>query len=122
MTVNDVLRQIDVNVHCDSCGDFTVGADVVAESQHLLAAGCPGSTHECPPQLLASLLDPSAVESLLQASSEPEVAARVPIQQSSTSKAVRVVVRPNDKLDAQAIPRWEADGGAVPRTQQGSPC
>lgn len=73
--MTDTLKQIAVNVHCDGCGDFTVGADVIAESQRLLAQGCPGSPHECPPQLLATLLDPSALEWLEQARSTLEDAA-----------------------------------------------
>lgn len=39
----DILRTLAVEVHCDQCGDFEIGADVIAESQRMLAEGCLGS-------------------------------------------------------------------------------
>lgn len=43
--MTDILKHLAVDVHFDECGDFTVGADVIAESQRLLAEGCPGDPH-----------------------------------------------------------------------------
>jgi hypothetical protein len=65
--VNDVSRHLAVDVSCEQCGDFTIGGDVVAESQRRLAQGCPGSPHECPAALFAELVGPGALASLERA-------------------------------------------------------
>lgn len=86
----DILKHISVDVHCDQCGDFTIGADVIAESQRLLARGCPGSPYECPPDLFASLLDPSALEALEKAWVDLESAIQAPVRQVRLRDASRV--------------------------------
>lgn len=112
----DILKALTLDVHGDQCGDFDIGADVVADSQRLLAAGCPGSPHECPPELFATLLPESALESLRTAWNELESAARGPVRQVSLDDSPHVAPRPNDKLDPRTIARWEDDGGYIPTT------
>lgn len=65
--MTDILKDLNLDVHCDRCGEFTVAADVISESQHMLERGCPGSPYECPAQLFATLVDKSALESLAKA-------------------------------------------------------
>lgn len=113
--MSDILRHVYVDVHCSQCGDFAVRADLVAESQRLLADGCPGSPYECPPALFATLLDRHAVESLERAWSDLEDAARSPVRRVSIGDPLRVAVHPNEKLDQQAVSRWEDEGGSVRR-------
>ena len=110
----DILKVLTVDVHCDQCGDFNIGADVVAESQRLLAEGCPGSPYECPPELFATLLPESALESLQTAWGALESAARGPVRQISLDDSLRVAAHPNDKPDPRTIARWEDDGGYIP--------
>ena len=74
--LTDILKQLDVNVRCEQCGEFSVSAAVIAESQHLLVHGCPGSPHECPAELFATLVDSSALESLVKAWEQFEKNAR----------------------------------------------
>lgn len=62
--MSDILKHVDVQVHCQQCGDFIVSADVIAESQRMLEEGCPGSPYECTPELYATLLDRSLLEKL----------------------------------------------------------
>ncbi len=31
--MTDILKSLSVDIHCHQCGDFTLGADVIAESQ-----------------------------------------------------------------------------------------
>lgn len=114
--MTDILKSVTVDVHCDECGDFAVGADVIAESQRLLAAGCPGSPFECPPQLFASLLDPSAVKSLQQAWRALEGAARRPVRDVTSREWLRVAAPPKDEPDPYATCRWQDDGGYTPTT------
>lgn len=99
--MNDILRRFYVDVRCDQCGDFTVGADVVAESQRLLAEGCPGSEFECPPGLLAELLEPTFLASL---ESDQERAQEVAVRQVSRGHSLRVVVRPRHPHGSQQTP------------------
>lgn len=96
--MNDTLKHFYVDVRCDQCGDFTVGADVVAESQRLLAEGCSGSGFECPPELLAELLEPTFLRSLERAGSDPERAEEIAVFEAPRRHAQRVVVRPIDAL------------------------
>lgn len=119
--MTDLLKHVAVEVHCDQCGDFTVGADVIAESQRLLAQGCPGSSYECPPTLFASLLEPSAVDALQRAWSALERTVRSPVREVSAD-ALRIALAPNDKQDPRAVLRWEDDGGYIPGTPRGAPC
>lgn len=70
--MTDILDHLDVHVRCSQCGEYTVSAAVIAESQRLLEEGCPGSPHECPPQLIATLAEPEALESLSRAWHEVE--------------------------------------------------
>ncbi len=85
-----VLKDIQVDVACNRCGEFSVSAEVIAESQRLLALGCPGSHYECPPELLAGLLGSAELELLQKARSDPA------------------------ETRAAAVMRWEDDGGYVP--------
>ncbi len=119
--MSDLLRNLYLDVHCGQCGDFAVRADVVAESQRLLANGCPGSPHECPPTLLATLLDRRALDLLERAWRGLEAAARSPVRQVSVSDSLRLAVRPSEELEARAIFRWEDDGGYIPTTFQSPP-
>lgn len=109
--MTDILKTLAVDVHCDQCGDFTVGADVVAESQRLLAEGCPGSAHECPPTLLATLLPQAALESLESAWSALEGAARSPVERVTIEESPHVSTRLAGPLEPRT--RWEDDGGSV---------
>jgi hypothetical protein len=111
--VSNISRNLAVDVHCERCGDFTVGADVIAESQRLLAAGCPGSAHECPPTLFATLLDPAALESLERAWRALEDAAGSPVRHISIDDPLRVAVQLGEPLDPRSIRRWEDDGGYI---------
>lgn len=111
----DILRALSVEVHCPQCGDFTVGADIIAESQRLLAAGCPGSPHECPPTLFATLLPQAALESLERVWNELESAVRAPVRQLSFDVSSHEAPHPDEKLDPRILSRWEDDGGYIPR-------
>jgi hypothetical protein len=116
--VIDILKALSVDVHCDQCGDFSIGADVIAESQRLLAEGCPGSPHECPPQLFGTLLPQSALESLRRAWDALEHATNGPVRQISLDDAPRVASRPKDALDPRTLARWEDDGGYIPNARK----
>ncbi|PKN53834.1 MAG: hypothetical protein CVU56_29780, partial [Deltaproteobacteria bacterium HGW-Deltaproteobacteria-14] len=74
--MTDILEHVDVHVACDQCGDYTLSAAVVAESQNLLECGCPGSSYECPPALIATLVEPAALRSLERAWREVEQSAQ----------------------------------------------
>lgn len=110
----DILKALTVDVHCDQCGDFNLRGDVIAESQRLLAEGCPGSPHECPPELYATLLPQSALESLRRAWDALESGTRRPVRQISLAGLSRGAPPPNDALESRTIARWEDDGGYVP--------
>ncbi len=112
--MTDLLKHLVLDVHCDQCGDFNIGADVIAESQRLLAEGCPGSPYECPPELFATLLPQSALESLQAAWDALESATRDPVRQISLDDSPRDAPRTKDKLDPRTIARWEDDSGYVP--------
>lgn len=118
--MTDLLKHVAVEVHCDQCGDFTVRADVIAESQRLLAQGCPGSSYECPPTLFATLLEPSAIDALQRAWSALESTVGSPVREVSAD-ALRIFVSP-DKQDPRAVLRWEDDGGYIPSTPRGAQC
>ena len=111
--MTDLPKHLYVDVHCDRCGDFAIRADVIAESQRLLANGCPGSAYECPPELYATLLEPADLESLQRAWSNLDKTTRSPLRQVSVNDGLRVCVDPLRKLDPMAISRWEDDGGYV---------
>lgn len=110
--MSNLLRHIDVEVRCEQCGEFTLPADVIAESQRLLAEGCPGSAHECPPALYATLLEPSALRALESAWRQMEAAARGPARSISVGDGESLGARPSDSLDPVALARWEDDGGS----------
>lgn len=112
--MTDILKAVSVDVHCDQCGDFTVGADVIAESQRLLARGCPGSSFECPPTLFATLLPEAVLESFERAWVELESAAHNPVRRVEVSEASSVRVGADSEPEQRAISRWEDDGGRVP--------
>ena len=120
--MNHILRHFYVDVRCDQCGDFTVGADVVAESQRLLADGCPGSEFECPPELLANLLEPVFLESLERDGSGPGRDHEIVVRQVARGHALRVAVRPMPEPDARNVSRWEDDGGYCPPPPLSKPC
>ena len=109
--MSDILKHLDVNVHCEQCGDFSVRADVIAESQRLLAEGCPGSVYECPPQLLATLLSSSGLKSLQRAWDDLQRSTQASIGQVTFTDCPRVDVTPGGELDPHAVARWEDDGG-----------
>ncbi len=119
--MTDILKALSVDVHCDQCGDFNLGADTIAESQRLLAEGCPGSPHECPPALFATLLPQAALQSLQRAWSALESATQSPIRQLSLEGSPRLALHSIDNLEARAIARWEDDGGCVPSETGGNP-
>ena len=118
--MSDILRGFYADVRCDRCGDFTVGADVVAESQRLLAEGCPGSQFECPPELLTELLEPTVLESLKRAGCGPENANEIVVLQVTRGHALRVAVRPVP--DTRNLSRWDDDGGYVPTPPRSDSC
>lgn len=117
-----ILKNIDVHVRCRQCGDFHISAEVIANSQRLLAEGCPGSSYECPPQLFATLLEPSALASLERAWSALESTVRSPVRDVSPADSLRVAVYPNDKMNPRAICRREDDGGSIAGTPPSAPC
>ncbi|HEU5073142.1 MAG TPA: hypothetical protein VFU02_03200 [Polyangiaceae bacterium] len=119
--MTDILKNLAVDVHCDQCGDFTVGADVIADSQRMLADGCPGSSHECPPTLLATLLPQAALQSLEKAWRDLESAARRPVRQITIEESSQIPTRPADQVDPRIISRWEDDGGYVPTPVRSAP-
>lgn len=120
--MSDILRRFYVDVRCDQCGDFTVGADVVAESQRLLADGCPGSGFECPPELLANLLEPAHLESLERTGRGSGPGNEIVVRQVSRGHVLRVPVRPVPEPDARNLSRWEDDGGYVSSAPRSDSC
>jgi len=121
--MSDILRRFYVDVRCDQCGDFTVGADVVAESQRLLADGCPGSEFECPPERLANLLEPTHLKSLETTGSDPGRAKEIVVRQvNRRGHALRIAVRPAPRPDTRNLSRWEDDGGYVPTSPRSDSC
>ncbi len=112
--MTDILRTFSVDIACDQCGDFSVGLDLIAESQRLLASGCPGSPHECPPALLASLLPKSALESFERAFRDLERAARDPVRAISVEGPSPTATPLGYGVDSRALARWEDDGGLIP--------
>ncbi len=74
--MTNILKELDVNVRCAHCGEFTISADTIADSQRLLEHGCPGSPSECPAQLFSTLVDRSALEELATAWKNVEKSAR----------------------------------------------
>ncbi len=118
--MTNILEHCYVDVHCGQCGEFAVRADVIAESQRLLEQGCPGSTYECPPALLATLLERSALESLEQAWTTLASTAHDPVQQVTLDDALHVprqategAPAPDEELRWD-VSRWDDDGGFVP--------
>lgn len=91
--MKDRLSDVLVDVSCHQCGDFTVAADVIAESQRLLESGCPGSPYECPAVLYASLLDPAALDALRAAWSDLGRSARASGRRVTICDALCVSVR-----------------------------
>lgn len=118
--MTDILENVCVEVDCDQCGNFAVGADVIAESQRLLEEGCPGSPYECPPTVLSTLLDQSSLEALGRAWRNLETAARSPVRRIFLDDSFRVPVHAGRDADPRAVSRWEDDGGYVPATPRGA--
>lgn len=112
--MTDSLKNIVVDVHCEQCGDFTVGADVIADSQRLLEEGCPGSSYECPPAVFAELLSESALASL-QSEAQGTVR-RISVDWSCVGACSL------ESLKSRAICRWEDDGGYVATTPRIEAC
>lgn len=119
--MTNILETLSVNVHCDQCGDFSIGANLIAESQRMLAEGCPGSSHECPPTLFATLLPRSTLEALEKAWNDLERAVRSPVRQVTIEEPCQVSTPGDGTLDSHTISRWEDDGGYVPPPQS-APC
>src|SRR5690554_1355417 len=115
--MTDAFHTIAVDVHCEQCGEFAIGADVIAESQHLLADGCFGSPYECPAALFATFLSESTVASLERAFSGLEIATQRPVRRIAIDWP-RVGAHTDDELDPLAISRWEDDGGCPTITPQ----
>ncbi len=107
--MTDLLKRISVEVHCDQCGNFILGADVIAQSQQLLATGCPGSTHECPPSQLANLLPQSALTRLESAWHDLEEGSPSTVKLSINTPPPRT--HADDKNSCGCVDRWEDDGG-----------
>lgn len=128
--MTDILKHILVDVHCGHCGDFAIGADVIAESQRMLAEGCPGSPYECPPEVLAPLLEPSALASLERAWADLEATRGGRSRQIAfgepphvpVGEPRHVPVDATEQGDAMALDRWENEGGTAPRTQRCAQC
>lgn len=91
--MNDGLADVLVDVRCHQCGDFTVAADAIAESQQLLETGCPGSPYECPVVLYASLLAPAALDALKTAWNDLGRSARASRRPVTICDALCVSVR-----------------------------
>lgn len=110
--MSDILKHLLVDVHCGHCGDFTVRADIIAESQRMLAEGCPGSRYECPPQAFAPLLDPAALASLEKAWAELEATSGERTRRMALDEPLHLAVdsaEPGDRGDG---------GGDTPRAQR----
>ncbi len=118
--MHEILKYSCVDVQCDHCGDFTIGADVIAESQRLLANGCPGSEFECPPELLANLVAPAYLESLERTGSRSGRANEIVVRQASRGPVLRVAMRPICGTDTRNLSRWEDDGGYIPNEKDNS--
>ena len=117
--MSDTPSDFYVDLRCDQCGDFTIGADVVAESQRLLAGGCSGSKFECPPELL-HLLEPTHLESLERTGSGPGRANEIVVRQVARGYAPRVAAHPVP--DTRNLSRWEGDGGNPPIFPRSDSC
>lgn len=120
--MKESLKSIVVDVHCGQCGDFSVGADVIADSQRLLDEGCPGSSYECPPELFARLLSESTLATLQSESSGLQSA-----EQGSSVRRISVdwscvAACSLHNLKSRAISRWEDDGGYVATAPQSESC
>ena len=108
MTV--LMRDPAIDVACPECeGSYPVSIAIIAESQRLIAEGCPVSTihaiHECAPRYLAALLSPEIVALLT----------RMRADGASAPRPERRV----DEIGVEAaelrlaLDRWETEGGAV---------
>ncbi|MCB9576599.1 MAG: hypothetical protein H6717_06185 [Polyangiaceae bacterium] len=109
-----VSKALSVSAHCVQCGEFNMGADVIAESQRLLAEGCRASPYECRPELLATLLPQFALESLQTDWDRLESATREPGRHISLHIWRPDAPRTNNKLDPRTIARWWDHGGYIP--------
>jgi hypothetical protein len=110
--MQDILRQIDIDVRCDECeGSYIVPASLVAVSHELLDEGCSGtSPYECAPSFYASLVDRAALEALVRAWRDVASSA------AAHAKGIDVRARPKVELvrrDVAALARWEDDGGVA---------
>jgi hypothetical protein len=110
--MQDILRQVEIHVHCDECEDsYVVPASLVAESYALLDEGCSGtSAHECAPSFYASLVDRSMLDALARAWRD--------VSRNAAAQAMTIAVRSRPKLaaihhdeEARSLCRWEDDGG-----------
>lgn len=101
----------------DQCVEFTTDgggfptASGVIKSQRLLAEGPPGPTYECPPQVLAMLIEPP-LESLAKVRATVDETAR-----AYRGHAVLVELRAVFPWDL-ALARWEDDGGRLDRKHE----
>lgn len=105
MTV--LMRDPAIDVACPECeGSYPVSIAIIAESQRLIAEGCPASTihaiHECAPRYLAALLSPEIVALLTRTGGPSARSAQARVEESGEAAQVRL-----------ALDRWETEGGAV---------
>lgn len=113
--MTDILQEIDVHLDCHYCGhEVDVPLAVVAESQALLADGCPGSAHECAPSFFARLADTRAVRELVEAWRALETSAAALADGVGVMGRVRVSKSVSGE-EAEALARWVDDGGAIER-------
>lgn len=111
--MTDILKHLDVRVRCGQCGNYTISAAVVAESQHLLEEGCPGSPHECPPQLFATLVDPAALQALKDAWREVEASVRRRAEELLIRDRLQVEMTVEAAIAAAAAPAAGAPSTGV---------
>ncbi len=112
--MSDILQNVDVRVRCVQCEEtYDVSAAMIAEAQRLVADGCPGTAHECLPSFLASLIDPSALESLRHAWRDLERNARGRSEAAAFHGHARVSRHVHSADGWREIARWEDDGGAA---------
>lgn len=112
----DLMSHLRVEVPCNACASsYFVSADLVHDSQRMLAEGCPGtSTYECPALYWATLLPARALGDLVSALDEVEKGALLSGARRVTLDYATETERPTpapDDDDRAAIARWEQDGG-----------
>lgn len=91
-------------------------AALIAESQRIVAEGCPGSSlHECAPAFYATLIEPVALQSLVRAWEQLQRSARARGERAIFRERPRVGVAVSvaPAVETDPIAWWEDDGGAI---------